>query len=124
MAKEMRQNPSPVFIHRSNKTRIETINKPLLFHLQLEFLYIDPIKQGLKLIDYLQLIKSNNVFIHRSNKTRIETRYHRVRCSNRSRFLYIDPIKQGLKLGFYPSISILQLPVFIHRSNKTRIETS
>jgi len=39
------------------------------------FLYIDPIKQGLKRDLVKQKgIASNCVFIHRSNKTRIETR--------------------------------------------------
>ncbi len=38
------------------------------------FLYIDPIKQGLKREYPQELIeKYKDVFIHRSNKTRIET---------------------------------------------------
>jgi len=62
------------------------------------FLYIDPLKQGLK----------------HENKQPTEVA--------QALFLYIDPLKQGLKLktaGFpelYPF-------VFIHRSIKTRIET-
>jgi len=62
-----------VFIHRSIKTRIETGNYWHKKTLLLLFLYIDPLKQGLK---------------------------HRM-AENVQRlvppFLYIDPLKQGLK---------------------------
>jgi len=65
--------PARVFIHRSNKTRIETNLMEILNLIMQVFLYIDPIKQGLKRWN----IKINKyfifVFIHRSNKTRIET---------------------------------------------------
>ncbi len=87
-----------------------------------QFLYIDPLKQGLKRsIDTLSSL-SGLVFIHRSIKTRIETadgiayfyRFCRVfiHRSIKTRietegleyqelspieFLYIDPLKQGLK---------------------------
>ena len=63
------------------------------------FLYIDPIKQGLKQ-PILEHYPGDNdpVFIHRSNKTRIET----------------------LQLA---SALLCNSCVFIHRSNKTRIET-
>ncbi len=38
-----------VFIHRSIKTRIETTNKKNKPNKEKRFLYIDPLKQGLKL---------------------------------------------------------------------------
>ncbi len=62
------------------------------------FLYIDPLKQGLK----------QKIFIERWVADQM--------------FLYIDPLKQGLKLS---SINLARntLTVFIHRSIKTRIET-
>ncbi len=111
------------------------------------FLYIDPLKQGLKLSIYRTKNKESGVFIHRSIKTRIETEYKYFYVSSlfsvfihrsiktrietvinmlfsyvRFQFLYIDPLKQGLKhlilcLGISSNI------VFIHRSIKTRIET-
>jgi len=62
------------------------------------FLYIDPLKQGLKL--------------------EMTVGY----SGNGIEFLYIDPLKQGLKL----SVEIVHPAppsVFIHRSIKTRIET-
>ena len=37
------------------------------------FLYIDPLKQGLKLTDSALIHNTGLVFIHRSIKTRIET---------------------------------------------------
>ncbi len=40
-----------VFIHRSIKTRIETEADKALERAQEKFLYIDPLKQGLKLIE-------------------------------------------------------------------------
>ena len=62
------------------------------------FLYIDPLKQGLKPTISPEV------------------------CRHPALFLYIDPLKQGLKLNgvFMP---ILLRGVFIHRSIKTRIET-
>ncbi len=39
-----------------------------------EFLYIDPLKQGLKLEFFSDKLILLTVFIHRSIKTRIETR--------------------------------------------------
>jgi len=61
------------------------------------FLYIDPIKQGLKLRASIWDAWIRTVFIHRSNKTRIETLLA-VQCLFfLFLFLYIDPIKQGLK---------------------------
>jgi len=63
------------------------------------FLYIDPLKQGLKLSYASPISPSLYVFIHRSIKTRIET--------------------EGLE---YQEFSPIE--VFIHRSIKTRIETN
>ncbi len=37
-----------VFIHRSIKTRIETLKSGIMDQLSSKFLYIDPLKQGLK----------------------------------------------------------------------------
>ncbi len=62
------------------------------------FLYIDPLKQGLK--------RELKVFLN----TRIKP------------FLYIDPLKQGLKPDAM-SYGLIRCTVFIHRSIKTRIET-
>ena len=62
------------------------------------FLYIDPIKQGLK----------------QEERWRIGTA--------EIKFLYIDPIKQGLKRNMQGFGKESQ-EVFIHRSIKTRIET-
>ena len=63
-----------------------------------EFLYIVPLKQGLKqiistIINYFPVI----VFIHSSIKTRIETNMAKLKALNTSSFLYIVPLKQGLK---------------------------
>jgi len=63
-----------VFIHRSIKTRIETRQKTRKENKEIMFLYIDPLKQGLKLLILFW--------------ARIVTEW----------FLYIDPLKQGLKL--------------------------
>mgnify|MGYP001484220562 CR=1 FL=1 len=62
------------------------------------FLYIDPLKQGLKLFFINNLIFILTVFIHRSIKTRIETMLPEILCVHSMWFLYIDPLKQGLKL--------------------------
>ena len=63
-----------VFIHRSIKTRIETGHSDGKSPFGFLFLYIDPLKQGLK---QPECKKDANmpviVFIHRSIKTRIET---------------------------------------------------
>jgi len=61
------------------------------------FLYIDPIKQGLKLVFNRFIFSHIGVFIHRSNKTRIETAFLSASMVSMPVFLYIDPIKQGLK---------------------------
>ncbi len=62
------------------------------------FLYIDPLKQGLKQEkdNYNNYIRI--VFIHRSIKTRIETERDPSQRYSTGLFLYIDPLKQGLKL--------------------------
>jgi len=70
-----------VFIHRSIKTRIETKYKLIFGRNQWRFLYLDPLKQGLK---------------HIQNKKMLAEDYE---------FLYIDPLKQGLKLIFWENIS-------------------
>ena len=63
-----------VFIHRSIKTRIETMKSCLQLYSRSPFLYIDPLKQGLKrIIDRKIKYFRDTVFIHRSIKTRIET---------------------------------------------------
>jgi len=62
------------------------------------FLYIDPLKQGLKPGESLGLNPATALF------------------------LYIDPLKQGLKLHKFFSVNSAD-NVFIHRSIKTRIET-
>ena len=63
------------------------------------FLYIDPLKQGLKHNYYLDGQYATWVFIHRSIKTRIET-------------------------ILYCLLLLVAEIVFIHRSIKTRIETN
>jgi len=62
------------------------------------FLYIDPLKQGLKHVDSQKLRIATIVFIHRSIKTRIETCPPNDTNHQTLLFLYIDPLKQGLKL--------------------------
>ena len=61
------------------------------------FLYIDPLKQGLKLFPANFLVFPMIVFIHRSIKTRIETLGGQNEKASNIQFLYIDPLKQGLK---------------------------
>jgi len=64
-----------VFIHSSIKTRIETVRVeeiPISVPL---FLYIVPLKQGLKQIHIPLFFLYIFVFIHSSIKTRIETYY-------------------------------------------------
>ena len=64
------------------------------------FLYIDPLKQGLKPFIFLFNRLDTAVFIHRSIKTRIETnKLWQIKEDDQKLFLYIDPLKQGLKLS-------------------------
>ena len=62
------------------------------------FLYIDPLKQGLKLFQ------------------------RNIKNGTPGGFLYIDPLKQGLKQKLNEAEKA-EIDVFIHRSIKTRIET-
>ena len=62
------------------------------------FLYIVPLKQGLKQRLGRSLEKFRTVFIHSSIKTRIETLYSNSEPNISMLFLYIVPLKQGLKL--------------------------
>jgi len=87
-----------VFIHRSIKTRIETCVSVYGWSASLQFLYIDPLKQGLKQVVKVAIDAFSAVFIHRSIKTRIETETIFIFIGNAcDKFLYIDPLKQGLK---------------------------
>ncbi len=72
------------------------------------FLYIDPLKQGLKRFWCIFLWARKFVFIHRSIKTRIETRNNQRDIQRQSLFLYIDPLKQGLKLAGIDSEDAIQ----------------
>jgi len=65
------------------------------------FLYIDPLKQGLKQSIMFEILYGDPVFIHRSIKTRIETLLTILETILTSLFLYIDPLKQGLKQYFF-----------------------
>ncbi len=111
------------------------------------FLYIVPLKQGLKQLESIFYQFQELVFIHSSIKTRIETMEKNRDNPNFKLFLYIVPLKQGLKLKFQNYILITDIPflyivplkqglkpkqtkrlrerrkVFIHSSIKTRIET-
>ena len=87
------------------------------------FLYIDPLKQGLKPRYNVSLSCFSPVFIHRSIKTRIETKPTVEFLPPPVRFLYIDPLKQGLKQKQLSLWNNPTVEVFIHRSIKTRIET-
>ncbi len=62
-----------VFIHSSIKTRIETLQFLSVLYSGTSFLYIVPLKQGLKLNFRHMSILGRDVFIHSSIKTRIET---------------------------------------------------
>ncbi len=65
-----------------------------------KFLYIVPLKQGLKLLQNIaKELVGSKVFIHSSIKTRIETNKKTRKYKWRFKwFLYIVPLKQGLKL--------------------------
>jgi len=70
--------------------------------MKLSFLYIDPLKQGLKQMFKAMRKSGKYVFIHRSIKTRIETTKQTSQVKDETWFLYIDPLKQGLKREFSP----------------------
>jgi len=61
------------------------------------FLYIVPLKQGLKQIIKAKTTDNKFVFIHSSIKTRIETIPLVIPKRVKRLFLYIVPLKQGLK---------------------------
>jgi len=70
------------------------------------FLYIVPLKQGLKQKRIsVRLHKNVKVFIHSSIKTRIETYAREIIQIITGKFLYIVPLKQGLKLRVGKGIS-------------------
>jgi len=88
------------------------------------FLYIDPIKQGLKQeissdIDLSKLI----VFIHRSNKTRIETPIDAFHIFHKPAVFIHRSIKTRIETPLLQVYLQKGIFVFIHRSIKTRIET-
>ena len=89
-----------VFIHSSIKTRIETSSSSFFFNTSALFLYIVPLKQGLKRFGLVVLGLDTTVFIHSSIKTRIETPRHGLISYHPPGFLYIVPLKQGLKPNF------------------------
>ena len=77
-------------------------------NMDLRFLYIVPLKQGLKLSRSFPIRLCMKVFIHSSIKTRIETDQIMRASETALQFLYIVPLKQGLKLEvqgcqFHPS---------------------
>ncbi len=113
-----------VFIHSSIKTRIETFTVSKYSFVYYLFLYIVPLKQGLKHdrperaelkfrgFLYIVPLKQGLKLI---NGTR--------RCLMIKKFLYIVPLKQGLKQKIINILWIACGIVFIHSSIKTRIET-
>ncbi len=101
------------------------------------FLYIDPLKQGLKLsssalqaglvlvfihrsiktrietnIVITRFFQFIHVFIHRSIKTRIETFNRQHDTLNDDMFLFIDPLKQGLKQEVVERITLSQFSFY------------
>jgi len=112
-----------VFIHRSIKTRIETIGWFILSTEWVRFLYIDPLKQGLKhLSSGLCSEALPHVFIHRSIKTRIETP-EKYSYTSRNRVFIHRSIKTRIETIVPKLGRLIAKLVFIHRSIKTRIET-
>jgi len=112
-----------VFIHRSIKTRIETKVDKFKGAQLTKFLYIDPLKQGLKLQVLQELKAEIEEFLYIDPlKQGLKLVLPNPKWKTKYQFLYIDPLKQGLKL----KKNIFIFPanfVFIHRSIKTRIET-
>ena len=88
------------------------------------FLYIVPLKQGLKPSQLIFPVPTTFVFIHSSIKTRIETIATILDVVQILGFLYIVPLKQGLKPRKIPFFTLFLPIVFIHSSIKTRIETT
>ena len=90
---------SKVFIHRSIKTRIETNEREIGKRIKKKFLYIDPLKQGLKL-DYINEIETILAQFLYIDPLKQGLKQPQTRFSKRFMdwFLYIDPLKQGLKL--------------------------
>jgi len=88
-----------------------------------KFLYIDPLKQGLKLREKLHKTTETVKFLYIDPlKQGLKQEDGETFRESGSRFLYIDPLKQGLK----HLVRFIRFPrnnVFIHRSIKTRIET-
>ena len=87
-----------------------------------KFLYIDPLKQGLKHFFYSIYDKVLNQFLYIDPLKQGLKQYSITGLLLSTMFLYIDPLKQGLKLKKLKLFFII-LSVFIHRSIKTRIET-
>jgi len=113
-----------VFIHRSIKTRIETLYISSHRHFHLQFLYIDPLKQGLKRFPYIRVCHWRSVFIHRSIKTRIETGDFLKKLEPILTVFIHRSIKTRIETCSFFFSSSNKTYVFIHRSIKTRIETS
>jgi len=112
-----------VFIHRSIKTRIETSRSLIASSVIFSFLYIDPLKQGLKLVARYHADAEDRVFIHRSIKTRIETiSDSEISYFSASVFIHRS-IKTRIETDCVLCASEGNSMVFIHRSIKTRIET-
>ena len=87
-----------VFIHRSIKTRIETIQRAYILFLTLLFLYIDPLKQGLKRSGIIGKRVKNFQFLYIDPlKQGLKLHCLSDGAGSRKEFLYIDPLKQGLK---------------------------
>jgi len=88
-----------------------------------QFLYIDPIKQGLKHQSIGNHLQRITVFIHRSNKTRIETgTLDTSQIGGINVFIHRSN-KTRIETFFTVNEETFSFIVFIHRSNKTRIET-
>ena len=113
-----------VFIHRSIKTRIETKIVNLVSIILILFLYIDPLKQGLKLVCGKIENSSITVFIHRSIKTRIETKFLKKLEHNYGKVFIHRSIKTRIETCNLEFRYFRRKNVFIHRSIKTRIETN
>ncbi len=87
-----------VFIHRSIKTRIETLFQWFISREYNHVFIHRSIKTRIETLHLVQYFRYPlNVFIHRSIKTRIETQYFSGMRKIGIMFLYIDPLKQGLK---------------------------